>query len=527
MHEINKIEEEIDCIAMTSPLLDMGRTKSIMGVLSAGEDYFFKIMYLADYSFNDRGAAIDNLINQITYPLRACNSAVERDGGSEEKFLYDADVYENSMRWLVASDDYCSFCTIFPLWRRGLIGLEVNGRNLCIVQNRVKDFRYEAYNRLVENERCEVNSEVSYEELVELARHGIRRVADDYCIDMPLLLKKRIRKYFRAIQQSRYSIPENWDFGKFTLGQIQSVFEAVRVLLFGHHLARFVLARDGAEGLAYEGCVLCRKKNWLYSFVYRETGISREVIKGILSLLTFGSCGLRDPDVALQPLFEISGDRYALSPLLWLNSNFERNVCVLMARVEKNAYLALVNEKEKILVEKVKADLSGLGFEFRVGKIETTDIDLAIIDFTEKCCVAIELKWFIEPAEVRELVEKTEELAKGVRQAKKVKSEFSSRGEKILSLLGISKDYEFISIVASHSWIGFDDVQDDDVPIIKVGHFVKELRQNKSLKAVVCWLKERQYLPRPVSDFTVVDKKIGCGPWTAEWYGIKAMDSGQ
>ena len=204
--------------------------------------------------------------------------------------------------------------------------------------------------------------------------------------------------------------------------------------------------------------------------------------------------------------------------------NCERNLCVLLNQIEeeKTIYSRLVNQKEKTIRQKIIKDLSGFDYEFKDGKFDKTDLDLAIIDRKNKKCLAVELKWFIEPAEIREVIQRSEEIMKGVTQAKLIRDAFHDGNHKLIEeILGIDKDYEFIAIVGSANSIGNLGAQDDSIPVIKCWHLVSKIQKTKNLGEVMTWLSSRKYLLRKNTDYKVIKYQINSGDWEADWYGIK------
>jgi hypothetical protein len=139
-------------------------------------------------------------------------------------------------------------------------------------------------------------------------------------------------------------------------------------------------------------------------------------------------------------------------------------------------------------------------------------------------CLCVELKWFIEPAEVREVTKRSEELAKGVRQAKNIAEAYASGSERILRILDIEPGYDFLVAVGSFNWIGRWDVQDEQVPIIKVGHLAERLTSVSSLASTIKWLRAREYLPTQGKDFLVEPIDVQVGRWKSKWYGIGTPD---
>ena len=100
---------------------------------------------------------------------------------------------------------------------------------------------------------------------------------------------------------------------------------------------------------------------------------------------------------------------------------------------------------------------------------------------TRKVCLLLELKWFIDPAEVREIIEKSEEIEKGISQILKFKQAFVKNNEPMLTKLGIDSSYKFDGIVVSQNWIGHAHahIQSPEVPVIQANHLIEKLKTDK------------------------------------------------
>lgn len=134
--------------------------------------------------------------------------------------------------------------------------------------------------------------------------------------------------------------------------------------------------------------------------------------------------------------------------------------------------------------------------------------------------MCVEIKWFIEPAEVREVRARSEEIAKGVRQALRISTLFASRGSRLLSLLEIDESYDFLAMVGSVNFIGRHGVQHPDVPVAKLWHIAAEIGRSGNLGEVLEWLRSREYLPKQDVDYKINSVAIRCGKWRSRWYGI-------
>ena len=288
------------------------------------------------------------------------------------------------------------------------------------------------------------------------------------------------------------------------------------------------VATAGMPGLGYPSSVWIVSREELVARLHRYADVSDKALMVILDLLTFGSSGVRDPDIATQPLIDLRNGSLLLAPFVWMSIAAERNLCVLLNQIpeQRSSYAKLTNTKEAETIAEFKEKLAPLGFTFGHGDVAGTDVDLAIIDHPNKTCLCLQLKWFIEPAEIREVNDRRKDLADGIRQAKTVNKLHAQGDTKLMkTILKIESDYTFLSAVASQNWIGHGDMQDPEVPLIKVGHLLSEILETKSLGKVIDWLTRRDYLPVEGKDYAIAPIELSGGGWQATWYGIKPLAS--
>jgi hypothetical protein len=524
---IQRIEDEIDLAFANSRLLDLGYAQAVWTLLSQNEDAYMRAIhelsnpYLLDMF-------IDLRMNALTYPLRVCHQRLSR-GASELTVQFVDDHYKLAMEWLeLACHGYYSYCAIFPLWRRGLVRITLlqDGR-LAASYISERNRAYEVYNRLVAKEgRRESTDPLPTDVIAQDVLANTTRGADWFRVNFDPRLVRKLVSGIEPLMGPRHLLPANWKFSGFALGEFKQIFITVQAMLWGWLIARNVLAGRGMPGLAYKSSVWVVGITELRARLRRYTGIDSLTIDRVLELLTFGSCDVREPDVAVQPLIDLGSGDCALAPFVWLNAHAERNLCVLMNQIpaQREIYERLKNEKEALLQQELEAFLSGLGLQARRGEVDGTNVDIGIVDTAEKVCLCLELKWFIEPAEVREGHERTQELIRGVEQAKKIRSLFSSGDTRLIrDILQIDSSYTFAVAVGSVNWIGHADAQDNEVPIVKVWHLMHRIRDGGSLHGAINWLAKREYLPVEGTDFEIEPVDIACGKWACGWYLIKPV----
>lgn len=520
MTDINSIEQEIDAAFESNALAEVAWTQSAWTFLSVVEDHHFKIAVIRPLPDQKAAIFVDGLINAMTYPLRILYKRAPREPTNLDRRYIDAH-YGLAQKWLDAAKDYTHFCSIFPLHRAKEINLTVNGDYLEPTDWSTTDLSYEVYDRFIAKRDPERERRLDANPVAVTLRSHIYSIGGQYSIDFSPLLLGELKRYVAPVFESRHQLPDNWQFTFFSLAEYRKVFICLQITAEAWFMARQIVA-PGVRGIAYEGSVWTPRKGALLKLLIRETGLSGETVQAVLQYLTFGEVGVRNPDAAIQPLVDLGNDHYGISPFLMTQINAERNLCVLLNQVpaERELYAALVDAKEGLLRAETILSLRSLGLDFKHGDIGPTDVDLAIIDHAAKVCLCIELKWFIEPAEIREVLMRSKELEKGVCQAKLLTSLYANRDTKLLSLLAVDGDYEFQAMVGSVNFVGRPGIQDLNIPITKLWHVVARIKETGSLGDTVQWLKLRAYLPAKGRDFTIQEVPIQSGRWKSRWYGI-------
>jgi hypothetical protein len=520
---IEAIEREIDRSFASNALKNEGYAQAVWTLLSMTEEYLLKI-------FNQQPADLevftDTHMNALTYPLRVCHTECAAKGKPLVSEYIPAH-YQLAWDWLkLARHGYFNFHALFPLWHRGRLDLAVEGKRL-VVKTPPQDKTYEAYNRLVPKDaRGDGATDAPAPDFDALVAPKTSRGKDWFRVNFDPRLVADLINAITPVSVRQHSLPGEWAFSCFTLGQFRAVATTLQAMMMGWFTARNGLAAAGMPGMGYRSSVYVTRKDELAARLRRYTGIELMTVCRILELLTFGSSNIRYPDIAVQPLIDLRNGNYALSPFVWTGVNPERNFCTLLNQIpeHRKIYSRLVNEKESLLRKAVEEFLRPLGLETRSGQVDGTDLDIAILDRKNQCCLCLELKWFIEPAEIREIEEKTQELRKGVTQAKKLRALYEQQDWRLLrEVLDIRPDYALLTAVATQNWIGHAEAQDDEVPIIKIWHLLCKIRDTGSLRIAMEWLSRREYLPIEGTDFAVHPMDSTCGEWTCEWYGIKTL----
>ena len=523
--DLRAIEAEIDRAFADNALARLPFALAAWTLLSVVEDHHFKITSYAPLEDRLASVYVDGLMSSLTYPMQVIHRESQRGAHALERRLID-EHYQLAQDWLHTAKSYLSFCAIFPLFHAKRIELRVEGQRLVPSGRSDEDLSYEVYNRFTAKRNPELEKEIDPGQMASLLRASMKVNGGRFSVHFTRRLMDSLRETFGERLGRRHSLPKEWRFDRFSLGEFRAVAVCVQLLAHGWFLARQLAAAEGAEGLAFASSVWTPGKSHLWEMVSRFSGINKAVVVDVLRYLTFGEMGVRSPDIAVQPLVDLSNGQYAVAPFVVMHTNVERNLCVLLNQIpaERSIYSRLVAQKEEQARNETIASLSKKRFEFKFGPIDGTDVDLAIIDLAAKACLCVELKWFIEPAEVREILERSKEIAKGVEQAGKITDAFLRREERLLQLLGIDERYDFLAIVASVNSIGSYQVQSPTVPVIKLWQLIAEVERGQHLRDAIQWLRDRRYLPQGHL-YKIRDVDVQVGAWKSTWYGIEYSDT--
>jgi hypothetical protein len=519
-------EREIDSAYADNPLLRESLGTAVWQVLSFVEDLQLLSIVQGRTELSHRWAAsVDEILNALKFPMAWLHSGCSRAG--EFRRCYEPTCYQGAWDILQLASRYYGFSGPFQYWDKGELGLRLQGTRIIAELDFGDTTEYEAYNRLIdygEDQQPPPETESLAGDIDSLVRvKGTR-----FTIKVNPRLVERVMASVEPVFRERFTLPEFWRFSRYSLREFRLVYLAMFVLTAIQHRARLAAADRGCVGLGLDDAVIVTPRDDLISRVTRYTGLSAQPVLAVLDDLTYGNRQQQNPDPALQPLIQLSKSDYAVSPFLFLHSSPERNLCALLNRIpeERAIYSRLKDEKEGLMQCLIKAAAEEKGFRTVKGNIpgreDLGDIDLAIISDTEQACLLLELKWFIAPAEVREIIDRRKELQKGIAQVQARVTAIREGCPACRSLLEGAPS-TILGVVVSKNWIGDSSIQKQSCPVISERHFLAKLNCIERLACIMDWLAGRRYLPVLGRHFSVETAEAGIGKWTTKWYAINSL----
>ena len=524
--KLRKIEKEIDNHYKSNPLLKLPFAAAAWSLLAYAEEYMLNEQIDDIVGIQDRHALGSDFITEIEHPVSWLHRDCEQDG--EIHFAYDPDIHKASKDLFELGQKYDLIVFAYTYATDGVLELELQGSTIQPTGDFFTSIEYEAYNILIDaHEPEEAQFDLNpHNSPATAILDSVRVQGDRFRYKLNPRMVADMKKYLEPLFDGMFLLPSDWEFSCYTLGDFRKVFEAVCAIARIHWTARQLAGAMGCENKGYLDSIYVLTYGELLRRVVRYSGLSDIKVKSLFDDLTYGNGGIKRPAPTLQPLIKLNSEHFAIVPNIWICSAAERNFISLVNKLpsEKEIYAKLVGEKEGLMKQHFTTGLCDKDFKFISGNITNlTDVDLALVDHSEKACLLLELKWFIAPTTAHERINKSKEIKTGISQILKLKQAFEGNHKPLLEKLNIDASYRLEGIVVSENWIGYGNVQHPTVPVIRASHLIEKLKTTDSLRATIEWLKDREYLPEEGKHFTVHRPPTTIGNWTIKWYGIKSL----
>lgn len=526
--KIRDIETEIDNCYKTNPLIRLPFAQAVWHVLAFAESCAIVAVRpeLGKRSIHQTSILLDNLSDQIEYSLQWLWTTCPKGGVVPKQF--DENLIKAVQDLLQLGLQYVSFDTAFRYASRGMIELELEHTTIRPSDKLSTNSQYEAYGRFMQDKDFSPTYQYSGDFVSEIDRI-LSISGDKFKIQLGKRLVEKTIKILKPMFGEIYNLPENWHFRTFDLDEFRRMASYLMTHAFIHYMASQRAAEKIAKGIFTDcGLIVTTREELVWNLI-RYSDVRTEKAEAFVDELTFGNMGIKSPSMKQQPLVRVNDENIIILPSWMMSNSLERNFTVLLNRIpeERKIYSELVERKESFLQEKIKTDvlLPNLRFThatFPAAK-RLPDLDLAVISDTEKIILIAELKWFISPDEPREVIERAEEIRKGIQQANTLQQAYCQTPDLFYKLLKVDYTYDFKFCVFSENFIGMDQDQAPDVPVVNVHHFIKKLNQLGSLKKAVSWLINLDYLPVEGVHFKTEKFTSKVGQWELIWEGIKPL----
>jgi hypothetical protein len=531
--ELRAAEREIDKVPLGNALIEQPFSQAAWRFLAANEERVIREIYQADRSGTSKhdqyyAALFDNIVVSTKWPMRWLLGNCRAGDRIPQELDDDGYVEANELSDL--GQDYSHFEAAFTYASLGVLSLALEDRSIRATDEFRCGTQYDAYDRLRQPRMPDTPLD-NIDKVINALRPTVRFKNQWFFYDTGPRLTAMALEALSPLIDSRFGLPDDWVFGRFSLSDFRAVARVLWTLSYLHFNARIIAARQGCVGLGYSRALYVTTRRELVGTVREQTGLSRDAVENIVDTLTLGRHDQRSPDPALQPLIPLTFRHLAIAPNLVLNSALERNLAVLLNRLpeEKALYATLSKDREALSRQRFTRVLDDLGYRYWFGELSewgtAAEIDLAIVSDAERRCLALEMKAFIGPADPREVHERSIEIKRGIEQAALRRARARELPGPLQRVLGIDDTYDVTWAVASETSIGAPYVQSVDMPVVQMRHILDKLSVEGQLAEVCDWLKRSGHLPIEGKHYETVDIVARVGDWSLPWYGLRGLVS--
>lgn len=525
--DLRSAEAEVDIAYRENSLVHLSRPEAMWRLLAACEEQYMRRIIRQeplDKTF------VDSVINLAKWPLRWLWRDC-RPSGTLLRTHSPDDHYDAAMKLLDLGRSYEWFECAFLYGHKGRLHLEIEQSTIRPTWEYPIHVRYDAYDRLRDEAEGsdEDTRDRSSADVMGMVAPTVRLSKDGFSYALDPRVFKQAYEGSADLFQDIFQQPQDWRLPAANFAQYCEVLKGIWVISYIHFCARIDAARKGCCDRGYSRAIVVMKRDELIARLCRYLSIDRSIVSSILEELTFGGRGMHSPDIALQPVVHLDSHSCAWAPSLVINSSLERNLLVLLNRLPhgRTAYSHQSKDRETQMRESLRRDLADTGLRFWSGNVANwgaaSDLDLAIIDDRCRCCLLLELKAFLAPADPREVHEKAIALEKGVQQIDRRREALCSNRESLNRVLHIDNTFLVYLAVASESSVGCGMARLGESAVVRSSHLVERIKSESDLRRVCKWLSERDYLPSEGRDYEEVPYPVTVGRWTLEWYQIKTL----
>lgn len=323
------------------------------------------------------------------------------------------------------------------------------------------------------------------------------------------------------LPQREIIIPEGFKFDWGGSFETHVMINSLMVRCLYHVLSIELVARKNQiRGGGESSLVLILTKEQLIADIQVLADFEYETICKFVEMLTFGNKAIT-PDIALQPLYFSKSGQFMIPCYHILNSNIQRNLLSLLAKIDKKQFDKQSDIFEKIMISQLEVSLQSwkhysLNKEYKVNGVKE-EIDGLIIDKNSKTVLLMELRWILQPGDVREVYNKIKATSSKVNQlARKITFVEDNLSEIILRTTGclndflISDNWQVKGVVVIQGFGGTVS-QHESIPIVTLDIFKKAIINSNSLRELHSWINGLSWLPSEDHDFKLDEIKESNG----------------
>lgn len=318
------------------------------------------------------------------------------------------------------------------------------------------------------------------------------------------------------MMQSPSMVPEDWRFPWGGRHETTLLINAMCVRCTYHWIAvHFGASLHGLRGGGEASLLHVTTMPSLVTDLNAMCSLDETKIRNFLQYLRYGYA-TKTPDPALQPIVALANGLVAVPCLLYLSSNYERNLLGLQARIDSNTFdsMSKLFEADMVrdLLEMIRPrwPLARGNLTLRAdGGFE--EIDLLIADPGSRTILACELRWMLQPGDPREVQNRKKACREKVGQLARKVQWLQTRAHLALDALGATyadaTEWNIEGVVVIKTFGGTLS-NNAKLPIMTERIFVQGMQNASSLHHFAGWSQSLGWLPQEGVHFRIVPQEM-------------------
>lgn len=314
------------------------------------------------------------------------------------------------------------------------------------------------------------------------------------------------------LTQPPFLIPDGWCFPWGGRHETTLLINALCVRCMYHWIAvHFGSAFHGLRGGGESSLLLVTTREKLSADIREMSSLDLTVVRSFIQYLTYGF-NTETPDPALQPIISLGNGRVTIPCLLFLSSNYERNLLSLQARIESTAFNKMSELFEDSMVGELLQEIS-IRWPLSMGNVTIRDgqqfeeIDLLMADWKSRTLLVGELRWMLQPGDPREVQNRKKVCLQKVEQLERKINWLRPRISAALKALDITAEnvdeWKMEGVVVIETFGGTLS-RKDSLPIMTRQILVQGVSHCSSLRHFVSWAQSLRWLPQEGVHYRIV-----------------------
>ncbi len=319
------------------------------------------------------------------------------------------------------------------------------------------------------------------------------------------LIKRFARELFEEFNVTPSLLSKKWVFPWGTMPEAQSYFAALQAVSVYHLLSVHFGSIRRLNGRGVDQICLNTEARRLNADLARVSGLPIRTVEAVTDALTLGS-GTTTPDPALQPLVPIGDARLAVPGSVILSSKWSRNMLSLHARVAEDSFNANSAAFEQTMISVLESELPARFIHRTSINIPTSkgpeEIDLLLIDKNARSILLGELRWMLQPGDVREVLNRKKVIREKVKQAHRKLAGARAATDEVVQQLGLPPGaWTINAVVIIDGFGGTVSDRPKDIPVVPRDVFIRVVDAALDLDHAHAVMTTPLWLPREGFDF--------------------------